>query len=118
MLKVINDDKLAKVSGRVPENTFDLSHNQLNGSFPKSFALMTRIAHLHVGGNHFTGTLPSAYGNWTRLQSFHVFENDIDGTGVSGVAGVVIVIVPSRVDQQYFWNASCSVRSMALTEVV
>ncbi|KAF3616585.1 putative LRR receptor-like serine/threonine-protein kinase [Capsicum annuum] len=57
----------------------DLSHNQLDGSFPDEFGSLTTLQVLDIAGNNFSGSLPTSIGQISSLTCLDISQNHFTG---------------------------------------
>jgi hypothetical protein len=57
----------------------DIDDNQLSGSLPPQYGLLTNIAFFRAHNNSLTGTIPSEFGALTALRSFSLQDNALSG---------------------------------------
>lgn len=60
--------------------TFQVSHNQLNGTLPEEFYEMKRLVNVSMSENDISGTLSPNLGQLSHLAELHLTGNDISGT--------------------------------------
>ncbi|XP_019418905.1 PREDICTED: protein STRUBBELIG-RECEPTOR FAMILY 3-like isoform X2 [Lupinus angustifolius] len=56
-----------------------LSGNQLNGSIPDGFSLLTELSNLDLSSNNLSGQLPSSTGSLSSLTTLHLQNNQLSG---------------------------------------
>ncbi|PHT55593.1 putative LRR receptor-like serine/threonine-protein kinase [Capsicum baccatum] len=60
-------------------HVLDLSHNQLDGSFPDGFGSLTALQVFDIAGNDFCGPLPMSIGQVSSLTSLDISQNHFTG---------------------------------------
>ncbi|PHU25857.1 hypothetical protein BC332_04189 [Capsicum chinense] len=60
-------------------HVLDLSHNQLDGSFPDGFGSLTALQVFDIAGNDFCGPLPMSIGQVSSLTSLDISQNHFSG---------------------------------------
>lgn len=75
---------LGSIDFSLPSNesnlqVLDISHNQLNGSFPRGFGSLSGLKILNIAGNNFSGSIPSYIGDIKSLNSLDISQNKFSG---------------------------------------
>lgn len=60
--------------------TLDLNTNYLTGTFPASLTVLSSLKLLNLGNNALTGGIPSGIGSLTILENLNLFGNQLTGT--------------------------------------
>jgi Leucine-rich repeat (LRR) protein len=85
----------------------ELSHNNLEGSIPQDFHLLSDLRVLELSNNRLTGTLPTGLGSLSSLTIFSVSSNRLFGDIPTELSQLTLLTV-FDVSDNYFTGGDLS----------